>query len=71
MFWINGYLVAAGLNGSVEVYDGKTGERTAVITGHMSEILDMCYNSNVNKLITSSDDGSSKVFEYVTHNSAG
>ncbi|CAG9784307.1 unnamed protein product [Diatraea saccharalis] len=64
MLWIKDHLVTAGLDGSVTVYEGRSGKKLHVFTGHASELLDMCYNDKANILLTTSDDGTARIFKY-------
>ncbi|XP_037977281.2 angio-associated migratory cell protein [Plutella xylostella] len=64
IFWIKNHLVTGCLDGSVRLYEGRTGERKLMLTGHRSEILDLCYNEKENIILTSSDDGSARIFKY-------
>lgn len=64
MLWIKDHLVTAGLDGSITVYEGRSGERKLVLTGHRSELLDISYNEKQNIILTSSDDGTARIFKY-------
>lgn len=64
MLWIKDHLVTAGLDGSITVYEGRSGEKRLVLTGHRSELLDICYNAKENILLTSSEDGTARIFKY-------
>lgn len=62
MIWIKDHLVTGCLDGSIRVYDGRTGEMTLMLTGHRSEILDLCYNAKQSVILTTSDDGTARIF---------
>ncbi|XP_013168433.1 PREDICTED: angio-associated migratory cell protein [Papilio xuthus] len=64
IFWINDQLVTGCLDGSIRIYDGRSGERILMLTGHWLEIFDMCYNEKQNILLSTSDDGTARVFKY-------
>lgn len=64
MLWIKDQLVTAGLDGSITVYQGRSGEKSLVLTGHRSELLDICYSDKQNILLTASDDGTARIFKY-------
>lgn len=64
MIWINNQLVTGCLDGSIRVYEGRTGECTQVLTGHRSEVLDLCFNSKESIILTTSDDGTARIFKY-------
>ncbi|XP_063838598.1 angio-associated migratory cell protein [Ostrinia nubilalis] len=64
MLWIKNHLVTAGLDGAIIVYEGRSGEKCLELTGHQSELLDMCYNAKQNILLTSSEDGTARIFKY-------
>ncbi|RVE54156.1 hypothetical protein evm_001279 [Chilo suppressalis] len=64
MLWIKDHLVTAGLDGSVTVYEGRSGKKLHVFTGHRSELLDISFNCKANILLTTSDDGTARIFKY-------
>ncbi|CAK1602992.1 unnamed protein product [Parnassius mnemosyne] len=64
MFWVKDHLVTGCLDGSIRVYEGRSGERSLMLTGHWSEILDLCYNEKENLILSSSDDGTARIFKY-------
>lgn len=64
MIWVKDRLITACLDGSIRVYEALTGERSLTLTGHRSEILDLCYNAKQNLILTSSDDGTARIFKY-------
>ncbi|CAH2067006.1 unnamed protein product, partial [Iphiclides podalirius] len=66
LFWVKDQLVTGCLDGSIRVYQGRSGERSFMLTGHWSEILDLCYNEKENILLSSSDDGTARIFKYDT-----
>lgn len=68
LFWVKDHLVTGCLDGSIRVYQGRSGERSHMLTGHLSEILDLCYNEKENIILSSSDDGTARIFKYDTNN---
>lgn len=64
MIWVKTELVTGCLDGSIRVYEGRNGERSQMLTGHRSEILDLCYNEKENLFLTTSDDGTARIFKY-------
>ncbi|XP_047515894.1 angio-associated migratory cell protein [Pieris napi] len=64
MIWIKDQLLTGCLDGSLRVYDGRSGERSKMLTGHWSEILDLVYNAKENIVLCTSDDGTARIFKY-------
>ncbi|GBP96067.1 Angio-associated migratory cell protein [Eumeta japonica] len=64
MIWIENNLVTGCLDGCLRVYEGKSGERNFLLSGHTSEILDFCYNAQENILLTTSSDKTARIFKY-------
>ncbi|XP_041979679.1 angio-associated migratory cell protein [Aricia agestis] len=64
MLWVKDQLVTGCLNGSVRVYNGRSGEKSFGLTGHWSEILDLIYNEKENILLTASDDKTARIFKF-------
>ncbi|KAJ2953729.1 hypothetical protein O0L34_g1352 [Tuta absoluta] len=64
MFWVKNHLVTGCLDGSLRAFEGRTGERSLILTGHRSEILDLSFNSKENVLLSTSDDGTARIFKY-------
>lgn len=64
MIWIKDQLVTGCLDGSIRVYAGRSGEQTHMLTGHRSEILDFCFNAKSSVILTTSDDGTARIFKY-------
>lgn len=64
MIWIKNNLVTGCLDGSIRAYESRSGERCLTLTGHRSEILDLCFNSKENLILTTSDDGTARIFKY-------
>lgn len=62
LIWIKNFVVTGCLDGSIRCYDGRTGETVFHMTGHTSEVLDFCYNAKQNVILTSSDDGTARIF---------
>ncbi|CAK1550034.1 unnamed protein product [Leptosia nina] len=68
MYWNKDQLVTGCLDGSLRVYAGRSGECSETLTGHWSEILDLVYNAKENIILSSSDDGTARIFKYPTQN---
>lgn len=68
MIWIKDRLLTGCLDGSLRVYEGRSGERSTILTGHWSEILDLVYNAKENIVLTTSDDGTARIFKYPVQN---
>lgn len=64
LVWVKNHLVTGCLDGAVRVYESRSGERCLTLTGHRSEVLDMCYNEKEQLILTTSDDGSARIFKY-------
>ncbi|XP_026757131.2 angio-associated migratory cell protein [Galleria mellonella] len=64
MIWIQNHLVVGCLDGSVRVYEGRSGEQCLLLTGHKSEVLEFSYNVKQNIILTASDDGTARIFKY-------
>lgn len=64
MIWIKNHLVTGLLDGSIRIFESLTGELTKTLTGHRSAILDLCYNAKQNILMTTSDDGTARIYKY-------
>lgn len=64
MFWVKNNLMTGCLDGSIRAYEGRSGEQCVILTGHRSEILDLCYNAKENLILSTSDDGSARIFKY-------
>ncbi|XP_045768364.1 angio-associated migratory cell protein [Maniola jurtina] len=64
IIWIKDQIVAGCLDGSLRVYDAKSGERKFVLTGHCSQVLDLCYNAKENIILSTSNDGTARIFKY-------
>lgn len=63
MIWVTNYLLTGCLDGSIRIYEGRSGECTQILTGHRSEVLDFCYNPKEKLILTTSDDGSARIFK--------
>ncbi|XP_061707310.1 angio-associated migratory cell protein [Cydia pomonella] len=64
MIWVKDHLVTGCLDGAIRVYQGRSGEKVLQLTGHRSEVLDLCFNENENVILTTSDDGTARIFKY-------
>ncbi|KAJ8729329.1 hypothetical protein PYW08_000910 [Mythimna loreyi] len=64
MVWVKNHLITGCLDGSIRVYEGRTGERSQTLTGNRSEVLDLCYNPKESLILTTSDDGTARIFKY-------
>ncbi|XP_049870030.1 angio-associated migratory cell protein [Pectinophora gossypiella] len=64
LIWVKTDLVTGCLDGSLRIYDGRSGQQCAMLTGHRSEVLDLCYNEKENLILTTSDDGTARIFKY-------
>ncbi|CAG4944340.1 unnamed protein product [Colias eurytheme] len=64
MIWVKENLLTGCLDGSVRFYEGRSGERSAMLTGHWSEVLDLVHNAKENIILTTSDDGTARIFKY-------
>lgn len=62
--WIKDNLVTGGLDGSIRIYDGKSGEQQGLLRGHSSEILDFVCKKEHNLILSASDDGTARIFKY-------
>lgn len=68
MFWVKNHLITGCLDGSIRDYEGRSGQRILTLTGHTSEILDICYNEKQSLILTTSDDGTARIFKYEVNN---
>lgn len=64
LIWVKSHLIIGCLDGSIRVYEGRSGKEILTLTGHRSEILDLCYNSEKNLILTTSEDGTARIFKY-------
>lgn len=64
MVWVKNQLMTGCLDGSIQIYEGRTGERSQILTGNRAEVLDLCYNSKESLILTTSDDGTARIFKY-------
>lgn len=64
MIWVNDHLVTGCLDGTVRIYDARSGDLKFGLTGHWSAIMDLTYNKQENILLTTSDDGTARIFKY-------
>uniref|UniRef100_A0A915ITX8 Transducin n=1 Tax=Romanomermis culicivorax TaxID=13658 RepID=A0A915ITX8_ROMCU len=55
-------MFVACLDGSIEAWDSKSGQKVRQWTGHGGEILDFTFDSDHKFIITASSDQTSKVF---------
>lgn len=56
-------LFAAGLDGSLTTWDGRTGQLLVTRYGHRDQILDFDVSKDGNIIVTASDDTSCRVYE--------
>lgn len=61
--WIEDQLIAGCLDGSVRIYDGKSGKIQRAFYGHFAEILDFTFSADRNIILTASDDGTARIYE--------
>uniref|UniRef100_A0A6P7GL63 Angio-associated migratory cell protein isoform X1 n=1 Tax=Diabrotica virgifera virgifera TaxID=50390 RepID=A0A6P7GL63_DIAVI len=65
MKWGNdGKIFIGAADGAVYVCDVKSGSLLETLTGHQSDILSISMFNNSNKILTTSDDGTAKIFTY-------
>ncbi|CAH0725964.1 unnamed protein product, partial [Brenthis ino] len=64
MMWVNDQLVTGCLDGTIRIYDARSGELKFGLTGHWSAIMDLTYNKKENIFLTTSDDGTARIFKY-------
>lgn len=64
MIWVKNHLLTGCLDGAIRIYEGNSGTRSSTLTGHKSEVLDLCYNSQANVILTTSDDGTARIFKF-------
>lgn len=66
MLWTPGQtLVCSTLSGIVKLFDGRTGALKQTLEGHRSDIFDMVYCKSKQLLLTTSDDGTAKIYKYM------
>ena len=56
----------SGLDGSLRSYDVRSGEPMAKLTGHRKSILSLCVSKDGSTVLTTSDDGTARVFRIQT-----
>ncbi|XP_055705649.1 angio-associated migratory cell protein isoform X2 [Phlebotomus papatasi] len=59
-------LLAATLDGSVKVFEGRTGQLKSTLLGHRREIYDIQMHKNGELLLTTSEDGTAKIFHLLS-----
>lgn len=64
-FGANALLFVSCVDGFVYVYSGRTGELLTSLTGHQAAVMDITLTNDSSLLLTTSDDGTSKVFDVV------
>lgn len=57
-------ICAAGLDGNLRIVDGRDCSLVSVESGHEDQILDFSFASNSYSILTCSDDGTSRIFNY-------
>lgn len=60
-------LFAASLDGVLKVFDGKSGQCVRLFISHTLDILDLYVSRKGNKILTTSDDSSARIFEIDIH----
>lgn len=64
MLWgPNAMLFVSSVDGTVYAYNGRTGQLLATLTGHAAAVLDIKLTKDSQFLMTSSDDGTVKLFD--------
>jgi len=58
----SGVLYAAGLDGTVRIFDGRSGYLKGQLRGHKSTILDLCFSKEGKLLMCASDDHTCRIF---------
>lgn len=58
----NGKIFIGATDGAVYVCDSKTGTLADTLTGHWADILSISVSADGSKILTTSDDGSAKIF---------
>jgi ribosome assembly protein SQT1 len=58
----NMMLVSSSVDGTVRVWDGRTGENVHVHQGHQSSIHDFAINADASRVVSCSEDGTCLVF---------
>ncbi|XP_071823388.1 angio-associated migratory cell protein-like isoform X2 [Apostichopus japonicus] len=56
-------VIAAGLDGRIQLWDARSGQRSSSYEGHSKEILDFDLSSDGNTILTSSGDDTCRIFK--------
>lgn len=64
---LNETILTACEDGTIRVYDAKTGDQIKVITEHNKAVMQISYNHNKTMFISASKDGTSKLFDVKTY----
>jgi WD40 repeat protein len=59
-----GNIVSSSIDGTLRVWDGRTGQLLRTFTGHQNGILDFDLRIDGSLILTGSDDGGALVFPY-------
>lgn len=57
------YIITAGLDGVVRLWDHRNGELFKELTGHLGNILDIVISKDGSQILTAGDDSTARVFE--------
>jgi len=64
LFWApNNTLFCGTLDGAIRAFDGRSGQLKFSLFGHQAEVYDLSYSRNKSILLTTSEDGTSKIFK--------
>uniref|UniRef100_A0A1B0FV32 Uncharacterized protein n=2 Tax=Lutzomyia longipalpis TaxID=7200 RepID=A0A1B0FV32_LUTLO len=67
LFWTRDMtLYAATLDGSVKIFEGRSGILKTTFLGHKKEIYDIQLDKNGEFLLTTSEDGTAKIFRAIS-----
>ncbi|XP_063700323.1 angio-associated migratory cell protein-like [Culicoides brevitarsis] len=65
MVWAKDHAIVAGsLSGAIKVWDARTGQLRFTLLGHADNINDVCYDKKRNIVLSASEDGTAKIFNY-------
>lgn len=63
MIWIKNFLLVTCISGWTKFFDGKSGQLIRNFSGHRAEVLDISHSLVSNVFMTTSDDGTCRVFK--------